>query len=95
MRLTLKSFCWITYSIGATLIATGLTLQFENGLLLLTLGSLFLFFPWVICILNTYRMNGEDRMLWAVVLFFAAPISLPFYINAHIKKQTIINLLFN
>lgn len=83
MKASIKQVCWSFYVLGLGMLFLGLFGGLTTGLTLITIGATFLFFPWAICIISIFNMEG-DRMLWAAMMITLSIIAMPIFF---LKKE--------
>ncbi len=79
MKASTKQVCWSFYVLGLGMLLLGLFGGLTTGLTLITMGATFLFFPWAICIISIFNMQG-DRMLWAALMIMLNVIAIPVFL---------------
>lgn len=89
---TIKKLCWALYAISLSFLLTGTLGQLESGFTLIILGLTVMLFARVICLNNLLSLDGNDRMLWAILIMLLGIISIPFYLIRHyqIKDKNLV-----
>lgn len=83
MKASTKQVCWSFYVLGLGMLLLGLFGGLTTGLTLITMGATFLFFPWAICIISIFNMDG-DRLLWSAIMITLNVIAMPVFL---LKKE--------
>lgn len=79
MKASTKQVCWSFYVLGLGMLLLGLFGGLTTALTLITMGATFLFFPWAICIISIFNMEG-DRMLWAAAIITLNIFAMPAFL---------------
>ena len=83
MKTTTKHLSWVLYATGMCLLLLGTFTSLDCRFSLITAGATITFFPWVICIVSIFNMEG-DRMLWTAAMFSIGMLAIPAFL---LKKE--------
>jgi hypothetical protein len=79
MHKSTKIIAWIFYGISVVIALTGVFVL-NHTYTSISLASLILLVPWIICIVDSIRSGENTNGLWIFILVFFGFVTIPFWL---------------
>lgn len=86
MRKSTRIIAWTLYGISVLIILLGVIL-FDYKYIAISLASLFLTVPWIICIVSSIKSKENANGLWIILIILFGMIAIPIWLVRHGNKK--------
>ncbi len=90
MKKSTKIVAWTLYCISVLILLIGL-ISSHSKYLTISLASILLLAPWIICIVNSAKSKNNGNGLWVYVIAFFGLVSIPLWLVFHANDINIKN----